>query len=353
MKIRRLLTVALAAGTLLAGASVVASSAPASAHAPAASSTCSTLTVNLKNYSVGDGGTKINTVRVEVDKKVVAQADFGASFAATYPLGDTTVAHDYVVTIDAAGTKYDRAFSGTSVPCVAATTPDANAALAVVPAACDVDGSLVLGEVKHATWGTPSAVTGPAPYSVTATAVAGHTFADGNRTKTFTGTLEGALDTNAPPCAPVVVVPDRPLPVKKVVDTTAVDCDSASQTTTTTTTTSDWALDTASNTWMPTPPVVTTTAVTVAVMPAACASEVPPTTTPPTSTPPGSTPPASTPPTPVTPSDVTTRAVPVEALAYTGSDAGAVVPIAGGLLLAGAALMIARRITATRATARD
>ena len=45
----------------------------------------------------------------------------------TYPLGDVTVAHEYVVEIDASGTQYDREFSGDSVPCKRAAAPDASA----------------------------------------------------------------------------------------------------------------------------------------------------------------------------------------------------------------------------------
>jgi hypothetical protein len=373
LRITRMLTVALAAGTLMFGATAVATSTPASAHTPETSSTCSTLAVNLKSYSMGSNGELINKVTVTVDSTVVAQSDFGTSFRASYPLGDPEVAHDYVVSIDAAGTQYDRDFTGTSVPCVAPTTPDAAADLLVAPATCDTYGSLVLGNVTNAAWGTPTALHGPAQYSVVATATKGHTFADGATTKTFTGVLEGALGTGVPECATIVVLPERPVPVQDVVDVTAVDCESDTQTTTTTTTTTDWMLDTVTNTWVTTPPVVTTSSATVAIAPIDCASVVTPPTgvTPPTAvTPPtGVTPPtavtpptvvtpvdppvAATPPTAVTPTDTNVRAVPVRALASTGLDAGAVVPIGAGLLLAGAALVITRRLAAQRAAARD
>ena len=366
MKIKKMLACAIAAVTLAGGASI-ALAAPATAHTPEASATCSTLTVALANYSVAADGSFINSVSVEIDSTVVDEADFGSSLRETFRLGDPAVAHDYLVDIDASGTQYDRQFSGTSVPCKVATTPDASAVLTVAPATCDVDGALILGDVKNANWGTPTTTVGPGQYAVTATATTGHTFADGKTAKSFAGTLDGRLDPAAAPCAPVVVVPDRPAPVKDVVDTTSLDCDAGTQTTTTTTTTTDWALDTATNTWVATPPVVTVTTATVNATFGVCSTTaVPPTTvTPPTDvTPPAvvtpptvTTPPAAvTPPaTPVTTVDraVPVRAVPQRALAETGSNAGAIAPIGAGILLFGIALIIAKRVSLKRAERRS
>jgi hypothetical protein len=344
LRITTLSVVAIAAGTVAFAASAVAVSTPASAHTPEASATCSTLTVALESYSVGNGGAFINSISVEIDSKLVDETDFGSSLHETYPLGDVTVAHEYVVEIDASGTQYDREFSGDSVPCKRAAAPDASAVVSVAPATCDANGSLRLGEVKNATWGTPSRVTGPGQYSVTATAAPDHLFADGTTTQDFVGVLDGALAADDPLCA--VAIPVKPTPTRSVVDTTAVDCAAATQTRTTTTTTVDWVLDAAQNTWVTAPAVVTTSSATVAAAPTAC-----PTTTVVVPPAPVSTPPAVQPPS--TPADSNVRAVPVEALASTGSDAGMIAPVGAAILLAGAALVVVQRLRARRATARE
>ena len=302
------------------------------------SATCSTLTVALSNYSDDDDP---NTITVSIDSETVEEARFGATFDATYPLGDTTAAHDYLVTIDAPGGDYDREFAGSSVPCEAEVATDASAALAVTPATCDTSGTLVLGESRNASWGEPTATTGPAQYSVTATADEDHAFADGTRTKTFTGAIEGRLDPAEAPCASLVVVPERPVPTVVVTDETAVDCGALTQTTTTTTTTTGWRLDETANVWVRTPAVVTTTSATLPV----AATECPTVETPPTG--------SATPPAPSTPTGVTSREVPVETLASTGSDAGAVAPIGAALLLAGVLLALGRRLAGARAAHRE
>ncbi|MCU1542781.1 MAG: hypothetical protein JWM50_646 [Microbacteriaceae bacterium] len=378
MNIRKMLTVAIAVGTLAFGTSAVAPSSPASAHTPEASATCSTLTVSLKSYGLGPNSSYANNITVTIDSSVVQDTRFGTSFKKAYPLGDSTVAHSYVVRIDAIGNQYDRTFTGTSTPCappVVPAVPDASATLSVTPATCDTSGTLALGEIKHATWGTPTAVTGPAQYSVVATAAPKHTFADGKTTKTFTGSLEGKLAAGVEPCIPPVVVPARPAAVQTVTHETVVDCAASTQTTTTTTTTTDWTLDTATNTWVTAPAIVTTSTATVPATVTVCPTsgeENPPTspgtTTPETTTPgdttPGTTTPADTTPGTTTPADttpvvatpsvpaaVTARAVPTaDVLAFTGSNAGAIAPIGAGIFLAGLALMIARRFAVKRGT---
>jgi hypothetical protein len=369
---KKLLALTLAAGVVALGASTVAVSAPASAHTPEASATCSTLTVALDNYSVGNNGAMVNSVTVEIDSELVEETRFGASLHEDYPLGDTTVAHDYLVEIDASGTRYDREFSGTSTPCVLAVVADAAADLTTTPPTCDTDGALVLGAPQNATWGIPSAVTGPGQYAVTATATAGHVFADGTATKSFSGTLDGRLDAAQPPCATAVIVPDRPAPVSETSDATTLDCGSLSQTTTTTTSTTDWALDPSTNTWLTTPAVVSSTSTTVAVPAGVCPGPIGDTPLTPVETP--STTVALTPSIPaavvpetlsaVVPADAAPVAavnaspdrasqadakVPAaETLASTGSDAATVTPIGLAILLTGVALVLGRRLAARR-----
>lgn len=75
--------------------------------------------------------------------------------------------------------------------------PDASASVTIVPPTCSAGAQLVLNTPVNATWG---AVTGA--YSVTATAVAGHTFPGGALTQTFTDTLAPKLSSTDPACAP-------------------------------------------------------------------------------------------------------------------------------------------------------
>ena len=78
-----------------------------------------------------------------------------------------------------------------------APVADATAAVSTSSATCSAPQALVLGAIANATWGTPTGATGPGTYSVTATAVSGHTFSDGTVTKTFSGTLIATLTGNA------------------------------------------------------------------------------------------------------------------------------------------------------------
>jgi len=200
----------------------LASATAASAHTPEVDATCETLTVALVNYSTGNQNAKPNSITVSIDDETVEESAFGAGFTGSYDFADKTVAHHYEVVIDSVDNAYDRTFTGDSVPCLPPTPPvvpaDAKAELSTTPAACGVAGTLVLGEVRNAEWGTPTATTGPADYSVTATATEGHTFADGKTTLTLTGTLEGALDTAVAPCTttppttPPAVTPPAPTP---------------------------------------------------------------------------------------------------------------------------------------------
>jgi hypothetical protein len=88
--------------------------------------------------------------------------------------------------------------NGCSIP----DAKDAAAEVHTTDATCSTAQTLVLGTITNATWGTPTRTTGPGSYSVTATAVDGHRFADGSKTKVFTGTLSGVLSSTSPTCAP-------------------------------------------------------------------------------------------------------------------------------------------------------
>ena len=199
VKIPRTIAAALAVSAL-ALSGVIAVAAPAAAHTPAASATCSDLTVTLVSYE-GNGYNTTNNVKVVIDNTQVVDEWFGYSWSRTVSLGDKTVAHVWKVVIDAAGYNYDKTFTGTSTPC---TPPppsvDAAAAVTVTEPTCTSPAELILGTVTNATWSTPTATTGPADYSVTATATTGHVFEGNEPTKTFTGTLADKLPAGEAPC---------------------------------------------------------------------------------------------------------------------------------------------------------
>ena len=79
---------------------------------------------------------------------------------------------------------------------------DAAASVSTTPATCQAGETLVYGPTTYANLsGTPNGTVGPNPYSVTATADAGHTFSSGNKTVKFDGTLAGPLDADDNACA--------------------------------------------------------------------------------------------------------------------------------------------------------
>lgn len=303
--------------SLLVGAALVllAGTAPASAHTPEVDPTCTGVTVTLANYAETTAEPTSNALIVTVDGAEVENVTFGATFSGQYDFADTTVGHAYTVTVDAPGTTYDRFFEGTTEACVAPPVPaDAAAAVHVEPPSCDVPARLVLDEAVHATWSTPTAVTGPADYSVVATAVAGHVFADGTTTATFTGRLDGQLDSVEAGCATSPeTVPPKPEPQVTSDSVEAEDCTTDTITTTTTTVSTGWELDDASNTWLPAPPVTTVTTADRESTQQEC------------------------------PTPVGTQTSVVDELPSTGADNGWLIAVAGTLLAAGVALMLVRR----------
>lgn len=265
VKIPRTIAAALAVSAL-ALSGVIAVAAPAAAHTPAASATCSDLTVTLVSYE-GNGYNTTNNVKVVIDNTQVVDEWFGYSWSRTVSLGDKTVAHTWKVVIDAAGYNYDKTFTGTSTPC---TPPppsvDAAAAVTVTEPTCTSPAELILGTVTNATWSTPTATTGPADYSVTATATTGHAFAGNEPTKTFTGTLADKLPAGVAPCVTPPVdppMPPQPDPVKTVEVIEVAHCDTDEiVTTTTTTTTGTVENPDGSPTWVSTTPIVLVTQTT-------------------------------------------------------------------------------------------
>lgn len=112
--VKRLLASA-AATALALGGLLVATAAPASAHTPQISASCSTLSVKLTQYPA-----KSNDVTVTVDGKILEKAQFTGRFEKSYPL-DGTTSHTWSVAVDAPdgkdGTQYDVTKSGTTEAC--------------------------------------------------------------------------------------------------------------------------------------------------------------------------------------------------------------------------------------------
>ncbi|WP_308215086.1 LPXTG cell wall anchor domain-containing protein [Okibacterium sp. HSC-33S16] len=301
---------------------LLATAAPASAHAPEVDASCEGISVNFENYSTTTEDSNPNLVSVSIDDIEVAAERFGESFRDTYAFDSTTVGHTYSIIVDAVGTTYDRTFDGTTDPCPAASVPaDAVAEVSVRPPTCDAPARLVLGAVTNATWSTPTAEVGPGTYSVIATADDGHTFANGEKTLTFTSTLAGTLTRVDDGCTPSVVVPPKPAPVVTSIPVEEKDCSSTSIATTTTTVSTDWILDTSSNVWTPEAPASTTTTAVRAATPVEC-------------------PVAVTPPTP----SATDSSPVADVLPSTGTNNAWMFAVAGGLLLMGGALVAVRRL---------
>lgn len=112
--------------TVAAGGIAVASVAAADAETPTVTSDCSTLHVNLANYTAPTASTDKNTVSVTVAGALVETTDFATSFTKDYAFADATKATSWSVAVTAwddpngtsGGTK---TITGTSTPCPAPT----------------------------------------------------------------------------------------------------------------------------------------------------------------------------------------------------------------------------------------
>jgi len=93
--------------------------AVAAAHTPEVTSSCTQgLQVRLKAY---DRDTKV-TITVDGDTANALEFTFTGDFEYTYSLRPSYLAHDYLVQIDNAGTRYDKVVEGRQAPCTEAPT---------------------------------------------------------------------------------------------------------------------------------------------------------------------------------------------------------------------------------------
>jgi hypothetical protein len=92
---------------------------PASAHDHAVTATCTTLTVDISNYSESH-----NEMAVIIDGVEVDAQSFDESFYQTYTFADSTVAHSFALSVTAASPdEVSFVDNGTSTPCVVTPPP--------------------------------------------------------------------------------------------------------------------------------------------------------------------------------------------------------------------------------------
>lgn len=110
-------------GTLLlaAGISVVAVAAPASAHTPTHTISCSTLTFKGTQYETRAGNATPNRATIVIDGTTVLDEWFGKTLPLKSFTFDPTTSHTWSITVDAVGgtkdTQYDWNASGVTTPC--------------------------------------------------------------------------------------------------------------------------------------------------------------------------------------------------------------------------------------------
>ncbi|MFF2623527.1 hypothetical protein [Oerskovia jenensis] len=115
------------AAALLALGGLVATAAPASAHTPRVTATCTGLEVKLTQYSDG-----ANSVVVKVDGKVVKDESFKRSWSTSYAFPDTSVGHSWELAVKASdGKRFDFSDDGTTDACAGTSKPDKETGLYV------------------------------------------------------------------------------------------------------------------------------------------------------------------------------------------------------------------------------
>lgn len=117
---------------------VAVTALPADAHTPKLTTTCSSLTVDLKFYATST--TKTNTVTVWIDDVVHTDTAFQASYKAAYSFSDATSVHTWRVKVFALDNSvYSFDTSGSSTPCLEAVPPT------FTPPACSAPGASTSG----------------------------------------------------------------------------------------------------------------------------------------------------------------------------------------------------------------
>jgi hypothetical protein len=165
----------LATAVLGMGLALVAIAAPASAHTPVVTPSCSTLSVSLTNYATKSGNATPNTVKVVIDGTTKIDSTFGSTFTASYPLVRNT-AHTWSVVVRAwDNAKYNVDKTGTTTPCLTVVTmPNFST---TEPSCTSSSGSYTVPTTTGLTYSKNSGTypaTAASTVKVTATAKAGY-----------------------------------------------------------------------------------------------------------------------------------------------------------------------------------
>lgn len=243
--------------------------APASAHTGdlGATATCQPDGTYLVTYTLTTAQTdltgttywKVGTVNFEVTPSSwtgLGQGPITTTGQQTITLGTTTVPGTSTKAPWAyAFTKWSDSFTKGSDggdidlegTCKPADKLDAAAAVTTTSATCLAGETLVYGAISNAVFsGTANGTKGAGSYAVVATANSGHKFANGDATKSFSGSLAGPL--TGLQCA-------GPIPADKVTTKVVGTPACGATTIATTITTTSWVLD--GSTWVPGTPVIT------------------------------------------------------------------------------------------------
>lgn len=214
------------AGVLIAGAAVMAAPVAANAHTPSISASCSGVILKATAYD----GKKNNRWSVTING-VRQSGEFGASYSNTFPVPQDGAVTTWSASIAAFDGSYKQEKSGTVGPCgtVPVIVPqvqdyiDCDTATFVLDnTGSNRDVVYVINGVSYpvAAGGAPHVPVEPATtYTVTAPGLS----------VTFPGKISQSADPEGP-CFDRPAEPERPEPevTEVIVNTSAIDCDSAS-----------------------------------------------------------------------------------------------------------------------------
>jgi LPXTG-motif cell wall-anchored protein len=148
---------------------------------------------------------KANHVTVTINGAAVADTDFGASYNETFAFANKYQANTWSVTWTAYDdSQYSGSRTGTSSACALPNEPakDAVASASTTPGTCLAQGGVTFA-IEHATWDD---IADTSDGSRTATAAAGHLFADGSTSATVTYTIPRQTPWTDAACQPTFEV---------------------------------------------------------------------------------------------------------------------------------------------------
>lgn len=174
---------ALSAAVLIAGAMMIAVAAPAFAHTPSATLTCSSWSIGATQYE----SAQHNTYSVSIDGAPAITGSFGSSFSksGTFPVGSgnhTLVG--YVYQNDDPSATYSKTYDLHTDGCL--TYVPVPSAPSASPPTCDHAGTLTVAPPgPHVSVSGGTTGDGPGTYTITYTTDTGYTFPNGDATKAY------------------------------------------------------------------------------------------------------------------------------------------------------------------------